>query len=149
MTRHERFWRRSGKAAALAAALAGLWSCAQPARVRMRETLEMGKFRVRVESVTVEDRRHQGVPVEVRVRLNCDGGNRFERMDFAETMNRKGKAWLMSEEGWRERVSFLTSGEDARALVLQAYPPRDMRNYVLRIDNPYGKPKRLEVELVR
>ena len=135
--------------AALVGVLAGVWSCAKPERARMGETIEMGRFRVRVESIEVEDRRHQGVPVEVRVRLRCDGGNRFERMDFADLLSRKGKVYLRAEDGWSERLYFTSTGEDARSMVMAAYPKQDRRGYVLSIGNPYGQPARVEVELRR
>lgn len=149
MPRREQSLRRFGRTAALAAALAGAWSCTRPAQARIGQTIEMGPFRVRVESVEVVDRRHQSVPVEVRVRLTCDGGNRFERMDFADLLSRKGKAYLRAADGWNERLHFMSSGDDARSMTLTGYPKEDRRGYVLSLGNPYGKPSRVEVDLGR
>lgn len=144
MTRRARFWLRFAETAGLLLVL----SCGPPRQARVGETVEMGPFRVRVESVEVEDRRHQGVELEMRVRLSVDGGNRFERMDFADRMNR-ARAYLEAADGWRQKVWVLTSGEDARSIALAGYPGKDRRGYRLSLGNPYGKPSRVEVELGR
>ncbi len=115
----------------------------------MGETFRMGEFRLRVQSVQVEDRRHQGVPLDVEIRLSCDGGNRFDRMDFADALSRKGRVYLRAEGGWRKRLSLSASGDDARALVAHAYPPPGSRGYVLTLGNPYGSPRQFQVDLGR
>jgi hypothetical protein len=148
MTKHEPYWRRFAERAALAAALAAVGACGETRRARVGETIEMGTFRVRVESIEVEDRRHQGVAVEVRVRLSVDGGNRFERMDFADRLNRE-RIYLRAEDGWRERLYGNSAGADARGIELAAYPGKDRSGYRLSIGNPHGGPSRVEVELGR
>lgn len=148
MTRQGRFWLRFAEGAVLAAALAAIVSCGETRRARTGETIEMGQFRLRVASIEVEDRRHQGVAVEVRVRLTVDGGNRFERMDFSDRLN-AARMYLETGDGWRQRVYAIMSGEDARGILLSAYPGTDRRGYVLSLGNPGGRPSRVEVDLGR
>ena len=151
MRRRDRSWRRSvSEAATLAVAAVALLGCTQTMRVQMGETFSVGQFRLRVQSVTAEQRRnYKGVRLDVEIRLSCDGGTRFDRMDFAEALTRKGRVYFRAEGGWRERLYLSASGEDARALVTHAYPAAHSRGYVLSLDNPYGRPEQIEVDLGR
>ncbi len=150
MRKRGRSWRRFSSEGALAVAGATLLACSQAVcHARMGERFTVGEFRLSVQSVTAEDRRHQGVPLDVEIRLSCDGGNRFDRMDLAGVLSRKGRVYLRAKGGWRERLYLSTSGEDARAMVAHAYPPTGSQGYVLSLSNPYGQPEQIEVDLGR
>ncbi len=144
-----RSWPRFSDAILLAAALFAA-SCGHSTRqVRVGETFTVGNFALRVQSINVADRRHQGVELDVEIRLSCDGGNRFDRIDFADSISRSGRVYLRAQSGWRERLYLSTWGESAAELVAHAYPPADARGLVLSIRNPSGEPGEFEVDLGR
>ena len=122
-------------------------ACASPERVQIGQVMRMGQFVLRADSVEVYSREHQGVPLEVMVHFTVGGGNRFDRLDFAETVSRRGRIYITSSAGWRDRCWLLGEGEDRRNARLQANPPRGSRGYTLEIDNPYGEPKRFILDL--
>ena len=149
MRKRGRYWRRFSSAIALVA-VAFLSACSKaPRRLRIGETFAMGEFRLAVQSVTVLDRRHQGVPVDVEIRLTCYGGNRFQRMDLANALSRKSPAYFTTNGGWRERLFFSTSGEQGTILLAHVYPPVGSRGYVLTLVNTYGQREHIEVDLGR
>jgi hypothetical protein len=144
--------RRRAALAALLALTALSWGCSQEKSARLGEQLRMGPFTLRVTSVDAYTRGHQGVPFEVEVRVTCDGGNRFERMDFADTLSKKEKIYFSTSGGWRDRAWMLARGDDNRDFVLHANPPLDSKGFVLDIGNPYAKwdePGRILVDLGR
>ncbi len=149
MRERSKSWPKFVRVAALGIAAAAVLACSHVVRTRMGETFTMGDFHLRVESATAEDRRYQGVPLDVEIRLSCDGGNRFDRMDLAEALSKKGRVYFRTEGGWRERLYLLSRGDDARALVAHAYPPQGSKGYVLTLRNPFGKPDQIEVDLGR
>ena len=109
----------------------------------------MGQFVLRADSVEVYSREHQGLPLEVTIHFTVGGGNRFDRLDFAETVSRDGRIHITSSTGWRDRCWLLGEGEDQRNARVQANPPRGSRGYTLEIGNPYGEPKRFVLDLGR
>lgn len=148
MRKRGRYWPRFSSVALVV--MAFLPACSKPAhRLRVGETLAAGEFHLAVQSVRVLDRRHQGVPVDVEIRLSCDGGNRFQRMDLADALSRKNPAYFTASGGWRERLFFSTSGEQGNILLAHAYPPVGSRGYVLTLINPDGRRERIEVDLGR
>ncbi|GEM_PF-4572378 len=149
MKKHGKFWPKSASRWTLALALAGLCACSRTQRVKAGQEFQMGQFKARVEGVSVYTRAHQGVPLEVEILLRCDGGNRFDRMDFGEAVSRKGKLTFKTSGGWSDRVWLLRRGDDARQFAIQANPPLGSKGYVLTIGNPYGKPDKYEVDLGR
>jgi hypothetical protein len=150
MRRRDKSCQKFSSKVALALAMVSLLGCSQATyHAHMRETFTVGEFHLYVESVTAEDRRHQGVPLDVEIRLSCDGGNRFDRMDLAEALNKKGRVYFRANGGYRERLYLFTAGEDARELVTHAYPPPGSQGYVLRLGNPYGQHEQIEADLGR
>jgi hypothetical protein len=123
--------------------------CSRPQQVALREEMRLGQFRLRVVSVEVYTRDHQGVPLEVEVQFSLNGGNRFDRADFAENVSRHGRLYFRTAAGWRQRVWMLSRGDNFGTLVLHANPPRNSRGYVLEIGNPYGSPSKFVVDLGR
>lgn len=109
----------------------------------------MGKFVLRADSVEAYGRAPQGVPWEVKVLFSLEGGNRFERYDFAEAVSRKGRVYFTTSAGWRDRYWLSGAGDEHRTLHLFAYPPLESRGYTLEIGNPYGEPRRFIVDLGR
>jgi len=109
--------------------------------------MRMGQFVLRADSVEVYSREHQGVPLEVKVLFTLGGGNRFDRLAFAETISRKGRVYLTTSAGWRDRCGFGGVGEDQRIAQVLGYPPRGSSGYSLEIGNPYGEPKRFILDL--
>lgn len=135
--------------------LLGLWAlagvmaaaCAKPERVQMGQVMRMGQFVLRADSVDVFSRAHQGVALEVKVVFTLGGGNRFDRVGFTETVSQKGRVYLITSTGWRDRCAFGWIGEDLRTLQVSGYPPRGSSGYSLEIGNPYGEPKRFILDL--
>lgn len=140
--------RRRCAEACLLLALAA-WACAKPERVQMGQVMRMGQFVLRADSVQVYSREHQGVPLEVKVVFTLGGGNRFDRLDFAEAVARQGRVYLMTSAGWRDRCWFAGEGDDQRSAHVIGNPPRGSSGYSLEIGNPYGEPKRFILDLGR
>ena len=122
-------------------------ACAKPERVQVGQVMRMGQFVLRADSVQVYSREHQGVPLEVKVIFTLGGGNRFDRLDFAEAVARRGRVYLVTSAGWRDRCWITGVGEDQRTLEVLGHPPRGSRGYSLDIGNPYGEPKRFILDL--
>jgi hypothetical protein len=134
--------------------LAALSSCTEKkeARVGMREDFRMGPFTLRAVSVEAYTRTHQGVPFEVEVRLRCTGGNRFDRLDFGDTVTFKSRAYFRTSAGWRDRVAVLSRGDRAEDFAVYGNPPPGSSGFVLEIGNPYAKagdPDRFLIDLGR
>jgi hypothetical protein len=141
-------WRRCVDTCLLAAFTAvAVAGCAKPERVEIGQVMRMGQFVLRADSVRVYSREHQGVPLEVEVLFTLGGGNRFDRLEFTETVSRKGRAYLTTSSGWREPCWLSGIGEDQRAARLTGNPPRGSSGYTLEIGNPYGEPKRFILDL--
>lgn len=113
----------------------------------MGQVMRMGQFVLRADSVAVYSRQHQGVPLEVKVVFTVGGGNRFERLEFAEAVARQGRVYLITSTGWRDRCWFAGAGEDQRSAELYGHPPKGSSGYTLEIGNPYGEPKRFILDL--
>ena len=122
-------------------------ACAKPERVQMGQVMRMGQFVLRADSVRVYSREHQGVPLEVEVLFTLGGGHRFDRLEFTETVSRKGRVYLTTSSGWREPCWLSGIGEDQRAARLTGNPPQDGSGYTLDIGNPYGEPERFILDL--
>ena len=136
-------WLIVGLAASAAAA------CAKPERVQIGQVMRMGQFVLRADAVDVYSRAQQGVPLEVKVLFTVGGGNRFDRLEFAETVSRKGRVFLVTTAGWRDRCWLSGIGEDQRSAYVVGNPPLDSRGYSLEIGNPYGEPRRFVLDLGR
>jgi hypothetical protein len=130
---------------AIAALAAG--ACATPERVEIGQVMRMGQFVLRADSVEVYSRQHQGVPLEVQVHFTIGGGNRFDRLDFAETLSRKGGIFITASSGWRDRCWLLGEGDDQRNAYVQSSPPLGSSGFTMDIRNPYGEPKRFVLDL--
>jgi hypothetical protein len=137
--------RRCAEAWLLLALAAG--GCARPERVQLGQVMRMGQFVLRADSARVYSREHQGVPLEVEVLFTLGGGNRFDRLDFTETVSSRGRVYIITSAGWRERCWLSGIGEDQREARLTANPPRGSSGYALEIGNPYGQPKRFILDL--
>ena len=154
MWRRERCWRSCGELTprvSLSAALAAvvlLSGCSHQARARVGQDLQLGPYVLRVTSVEAYTRAHQGVPFEVEMRVRCDGGNRFERMDFAEKLSRTGRIRFSTAQGWRERGWLLARGDDFHDFVIHANPPLQSKGMMLEIGNPYAKAREPDLILV-
>lgn len=122
-------------------------ACTKPERVQMGQVMRMGQFVLRADSVQVYSREHQGVPLEVKVVFTLGGGNRFDRVDFAEAVARRGRVYLITSAGWRDRCWFAGEGDDQRSAYVIGTPPRGSSGYSLDIGNPYGEPKRFILDL--
>lgn len=130
------------------AGLLALAACAQPAQpVAMDQDMKMGPFTLRAVEARAYSRAHQGVPWEVEVVFTLDGGNRFEREDFLETVSRRSKVYLTTAGGKPERVWLLAHSEDRRSVYLQGNPPLGSKGYAVEIGNPYGKPAAYRLDL--
>lgn len=140
-------WRRCADACLLLALVTA--GCERPEPVQMGQVMRMGQFVLRADAVRVYSREHQGVPLEVEVFFTLGGGNRFERLDFAEAVSRRSGVYLTTSAGWRRRCWLFGVGDDQRKLRLTGTPPRDSRGYALDIGNPYGKPRRFVLDLGR
>lgn len=135
-----------GAAALLLAAAAG--ACiAPPTKVAVGQDMPMGGFVLRAESVRAYSRAHQGVPWEVEVRFTVTGGNKFERDDFAEAVNRRGKVIVRAANGWHDRGWLLYRDEARTRYAMQVNPPLGSQGYTVEIGNPYGKPVRYLLDL--
>jgi hypothetical protein len=141
-------WRRCADACLILALSAVATSgCAEPERVRMGQVMRMGQFVLRPDTVSVYSRAHQGVALEVTVEFTLGGGNRFDRIDFTEAVSSKGRVYLASSTGWRQRCWLSGVGEDLRAARVVGTPPGGSSGYTLEIGNPYGEPKRFVLDL--
>jgi hypothetical protein len=158
MLRRERCWRSCGeltRKASLSAALAAsvlLSGCSHEARARVGQDLPFGPYVLRVTSVEAYTRAHQGVPFEVEMRVRCEGGNRFEPMDFAEKLSRTERIHFSTAQGWRERGWLLARGDDFHDFVIHASPLVQSTGMMLEIGNPYAKvrePNSILVDLGR
>jgi len=138
-------WRGCADAWLILAIAAG--ACAEPERVRMGQVMRMGQFVLRADSVAVYSRQHQGVPLEVKVEFTIGGGNRFDRLDFTETVSSRGRVYLVSADGWRQRCWLSGAGEDQRRAQVVGTPPGGSSGYSIEIGNPYGKPGRFILDL--
>ena len=126
-----------------------LAGCGSTERIAMRQDMRMGRFVLRATSVEVYAQSRQGEPLEVEVLFRLDGGNRFERADFAENVSRRGRVLIRTSAGWRDRCWLGGVGEDVRTLKLRASPPLGSSGYVLEIGNPYGRPSKYVLDLGR
>ena len=141
-------WRRCAEAWLLLAAVGtATAACAKPERVQIGQVMRMGQFVLRADSVQVYSREHQRVPLEVKVLFTLGGGNRFDRLDFAEAVSRKGRVYLTTSAGWRDQCGFDSVGEDQRTVEVLGWPPRGSSGFALEIGNPYGEPKRFVLDL--
>jgi hypothetical protein len=146
----DRSWRKFSNGVIIAAAAGFLLGCSEPAQlVPMRKTFAVGQFRLQVVSVNVEDRRHNGLQLDVEIRLSYEGRNRFDRLDFADALNKEGRPYLRARGGWRERIYLATRRDDTSELVGHGYPPFSSQGYVMGLRNPYGKRELIEVDLGR
>ncbi|MFC3071117.1 hypothetical protein [Phenylobacterium soli] len=132
----------------LAAVLALACCAPQPTPAVMGEDMAMGPFTLRAVSAASYSRAHQGVPWEVEVRFTVAGGNRFERDDFANAVNRKGLR-VHDAAGWSERGWLLWRNDERTLFAVQVNPPAEGHGYVAEIHNPYGKPAVYRVDLGR
>lgn len=140
-------WRRCAEAWLLALACVAAGACEKPERVEIGQVMRMGQFVLRADSVEVYSRQHQGVPLEVQVHFTIGGGNRFDRLDFAETLSRKGGIHISASTGWRDRCWLLGEGDDQRNAYVQGNPPLGSSGFTLDIRNPYGEPRRFILNL--
>jgi hypothetical protein len=140
------WWRCVEPWALLAAALAAA-ACQEPERVQIGQVMRMGQYVLRADAVRVYSRAHQGVPLEVKVEFTLGGGNRFDRLEFAETVSSKGQVFLAASGGWRERCWLSGVGEDQRQAEVVGNPPDGSTGFTLEIGNPYGEPKRFVLDL--
>ena len=141
-------WRGCAEAWLLLAVVAtATEACAKPARVQIGQVMTMGQYVLRADAVHVYSRAHQGVPLEVKVEFTLGGGNRFDRVEFTETVSREGRVYLTTSNGWRQRCWLSGVGEDQRQAEVVGNPPKGSSGYSLEIGNPYGKPKRFVLDL--
>jgi hypothetical protein len=133
----------------LALASVGAAGCAKPERVQIGQVMRMGQFVLRADAVQVYSREHQGVPREVKVEFTVGGGNRFDRLEFTEAVSGRGRVYLASSSGWRQRCWLSGVGDDQRVAQVVGTPPRGSSGYSLVIGNPYGEPKRFILDLGR
>ena len=145
MSRPGASWRGCASAAIVTVLLAA--ACAKPARVQIGQVMRMGQFVLRADSVEVYSLAHQGVPLEVKVLFTLGGGNRFDRLEFAETVSGKGRVYLVAATGWRDRCWLSGIGDDQRSAHAVCNPPAGSRGFTLDIGNPYGEPKRFVLDL--
>jgi len=138
-------WRRCADLCLFLTLAAG--ACATPEHVQIGQVMHMGQFVLRADSVEVYSREHQGVPLEVKVLFTLGGGNRFDRLEFADAVALKGRVYLITSTGWRDRCGFGGVGEDQRTMQVYGRPPRGSSGYRLEIGNPYGEPKRFILDL--
>lgn len=128
--------------------LLALAACMEPAQpVAMQQDMVMGPFTLRAVQARAYSRAHQGVPWEVEVVFTLEGGNRFEREDFIDTVSRRSKVYFTSDSGRAERTWLLPHSEDRRLVDLHAYPPLGSKGYAVEIGNPYGKPRAYRLDL--
>ena len=137
--------------AAAALTLAGLLPLAAcqpppPTPVAVGDPMPMGPFVLRAVSVDSYSRAHQGVPWEVEVRFTVEGGNRFERDDFANAVTHKGLV-IKDAAGWRERGWLLWRNDERTLFAVQVHPPQEGHGYTARVANPYDKPAAYVVDL--
>jgi hypothetical protein len=65
---------------------------------------------------------------------------------------KKGRAYVRTSSGWRDRVWVLARGEQAQDFIVHANPPLGSSGFVLEIGNPYAQgdePERFIVDLGR
>ena len=110
--------------------------CTRERRIRIGQDIRMDPFTLRVTSVEGYSRAHQGIPWEVEIRLDCSGGNRFERMDFAEALSRKGGVRFATAEGWHDRAWLLRRGDDMREFFIHVNPPEKSSGMTLALRDP-------------
>lgn len=150
MRRRAMWPRRSPKALILAGVLVGVLAqaaCQAPATpAALGDAMPMGPFVLKAVSAEAYSRAHQGVPWEVEVMFTVDGGNRFERDDFANAVNHKGVV-IEDASGWSERGWLLWRNDERGLFAVQVTPPKEGHAYTLRIANPYGKPAAYQIEL--
>jgi hypothetical protein len=130
---------------AAAAVCAG--ACAKPERVQMGQVMRMGQFVLRADSVQTHSRDSRYRPLEVRVVFTLGGGNRFDRLGFAEAVTYKSRVYLNTSAGWRDRCAFGWIDEDLRTIHVSGYPPGGSSGFTLEIGNPYGEPRRFILDL--
>jgi hypothetical protein len=125
-------------------------ACEQPAPrpVQMGEPMRMGPFLLRAATVEVLIDRPYHRPDEIRVGFVLAGGNRFERMDFADSVTQRG-IFVRTAAGWRQECRLEGTSEDQQALAVVAHPPRGSSGFKVEIVNPYGEPARFMVDLGR
>jgi hypothetical protein len=143
-------WRRCAEAWLLLAAVAtATAACAKPERVQIGQVMRMGPFVLRADSARVYHLDRRGVPpeLEVEVTFTIGGGNRFDRNDFAEAVSRKGRVYLTTGSGWRDRCALVAVHDDKRTGEVHGRPPDGSSGYSLEIGNPYGEPKRFILDL--
>jgi len=99
-----------------------LAGCSQDVPTHMGEDMRTGPYTLRVVSVDGYSRAHQGVPYEVTIRVECDGGNRFERMDFTEALSRRRRILFTTAQGYREHGWMLAKGDDFHEFTIYVYP---------------------------
>lgn len=140
-------WPRPFREPLILAALLALAACqAPPTPVALGDPMPMGPFVLKAVSAEAYSRAHQGVPWEVQVMFTLEGGNRFERDDFANAVNHKGIV-VRDAAGWSERGWLLWRNQERDLFAVQANPPKEGHAYTLRIANPYGKPAAYQIEL--
>ncbi len=136
-------WRCSNEAALLMLVVLLAEGCGKKGHSRVGDDLRMGPFTLRVASVTASQR-SQTVPFVVEIWLRCDGGNRFERLDFGRKLSRERKVLFSTAQGWSERAWLNERGEDFREFVIQVSPPPKSTGLTLEIANPYANRGDLE-----
>ena len=127
-----------------------LAGCSREVRVRVGDEIRMGAFTLRVTSVDSYSREHQGVPWEVVIEVECSGGNRFERLDFAETLSRRGRIHFSTAERFHERAWLIRKSDDAAEFDIHLNPPQASKGMTLEFSNPrpkFGEPDRFVVDL--
>lgn len=142
--------RGPAKAAVALASVLALAACQgpPPTPVALGDPMPMGPFTLRAVSIDSYSRAHQGVPWEIEVRFTLEGGNRFERDDFANAVTHKGLT-IRDAAGWSERGWLLWRNDERTLFAVQVNPPQEGHGYTARIANPYGKPAAYVVDLGR
>ena len=149
-------WKRAGnwpncaELCVVVGALLVAAGCSRESRVRVGDEIHMGAYTLRITSAEGYSREHQGVPYEVAIRVECKGGNRFERADFAEGLSRAARIHFATAQKWRERAWLLRRGGDADEFLIQVNPPPNSTGMTLEFRNPWprgGEPDRIVVDL--
>lgn len=112
----------------------------------MGEPMRMGPFLLRAATVEVMIDQPYGRPDELKVTFVLAGGNRFERMDFADRVTERG-VFVRTVAGWRQQCRLEGASEDQQTQTVVTYPPHGSTGFRVEIVNPYGEPASFMVDL--
>ena len=121
--------------------------CSKPERIQVGQVMRMGQFVLRADRVEAERSFTASMPLEVRVHFTIGGGNRFDRVEFTETVSSRGRVVMSSATGWRIPCWLSGTDDDMRHASVVTHPPLGSSGYSLEIGNPYGEPRRFILDL--